>query len=240
MKVLKTSLILALIFGFAISANAAAFKTGEKLTFSLSWNDIVQAGTATMSVKGVKMFNDHKVYHIVTTAQSGSYLDSFFYVRDRVETYIDVKTFATWKFEKHLVEGEYRSDAVIYYNPEERTCTRETSTIRAKENAVDVLAAFYMLRNMDLAVGETTHFNYCDGKINKEIPVKVIKKEKITVPAGTFNTLKVAPELDETEGIFKQEGEIIIWLTDDEKKMPVKMASKVTIGEVVAQLESYK
>jgi hypothetical protein len=192
-----------------------------------------------MSVKGVKMFNGHKVYHIVTTAQSGSYLDSFFYVRDRVESYIDVKTLATWKFEKHLVEGEYRSDAVIYYNPEERTCTRETSTIRAKEDAVDVLAAFYKLREMDLNVGETVHFNYCDGKINKEIPVKVLKKEKVTVPAGTFNTIKVAPELEETEGIFKQEGGIIIWLTDDEAKIPVKMASKVTIGEVVAQLESY-
>lgn len=239
MKAIKVIFVSVLILGFAVSANAAAFKTGEKLTFSLSWNDIVQAGTATMSVKGVKMFNGHKVYHIVTTAQSGSYLDSFFYVRDRVESYIDVKTLATWKFEKHLVEGDYRSDAVIYYNPEERTCTRETSTIRAKEDAVDILAAFYKLRNMDLTVGDTVHFNYCDGKINKEIPLKVLKKEKVTVPAGTFNTLKVAPELEETEGIFKQEGEINIWLTDDEAKMPVKMASKITIGEVVAQLESY-
>ena len=239
MRIIKATLILALIFGFVVSANAAAFKTGEKLTFSISWNDIVQAGTATMSVKGVKMFNGHKVYHVVTTAQSGSYLDSFFYVRDRVESYIDVKTFATWKYEKHLVEGDYRSDAVIYYNPEERTCTRETSTIRAKEDAVDVLAAFYKLRNMDLTVGETVYFNYCDGKINKKIPVEVLKKEKITVPAGTFNTLKIAPALDETEGIFKQEGEIIIWLADDETRMPVKMASKVTIGEVVATLKSY-
>ncbi|MCP4231320.1 MAG: DUF3108 domain-containing protein [bacterium] len=239
MRINRVIVLLVIMSFFAVGANAAAFKTGEKLKFSISWNEIVQAGTATMTVKGVKMFNDHKVYHIVTTAQSGSYLDSFFYVRDRVETYIDTKTFASWKYEKHLVEGDYRNDAVIYYNPDEGTCTRDTSTMRALDDAVDVLAAFYMLRNMDLTVGETVHFNYCDGKINKEIPVKVIKKEKITVPAGTFNTIKIAPELDETEGIFKQEGEMTIWLADDETKMPVKMASKVTIGEVVATLESY-
>jgi len=239
MRMNKITIMVSLVLLLALAAEGAAFKVGEELKFSISWNEIVQAGTATMEVKGVKMFNGHKVYHVITTAQSGSYLDSFFYVRDRVESYVDVDTFATWKYEKHLVEGEYRNDEVIYYNPVDRTCTRGTSTMRSLEDACDVLAAFYKLRDMDLTVGETVYFNYCDGKINKEIPVKVLKKEKITVPAGTFNTLKVAPELDETEGIFKQEGEINFWLTDDSKKMPVKMASKVTIGEVVATLESY-
>jgi len=49
----------------------------------------------------------------------------------------------------------------------------------------------------------------------------------------------VEPILDETEGIFKQEGRIWIWVTDDEKKMPVILKSKITIGDIVAQLESY-
>jgi hypothetical protein len=81
--------------------------------------------------------------------------------------------------------------------------------------------------------------NYADGKISKPIVIKVLRKEQVTVPAGTFDTIVIEPVLEETEGIFKQEGRIWIWVTDDEKKMPVILKSKIAIGNVEVKLESY-
>jgi hypothetical protein len=103
----------------------------------------------------------------------------------------------------------------------------------------DALGGFYYVRSLDLPVGSEVTVNYADGKITKPIVVKVLRKEQVTVPAGTFDTIVVEPVLEETEGIFKQEGRIWIWVTDDEKKMPVILKSKIAIGEILVQLESY-
>jgi hypothetical protein len=234
----KAIIVLAAVLA-AVSTYAAPFKTGEDLQFTISWNELVKAGTASLKVQGVKIFNGHKVYHIVSTAQSNEILDSIFHVRDRIECYIDTDTYATWKAEKHLVEGEYRRDEVIYYNPEERTAVRGTNVLRALPDAMDALSGFYYVRTLDLNVGETLSVNFCDGKINKELTVKVLKKETVEVPAGTFDTIKIEPIMKETEGIFKAEGRIWIWVTDDAKKMPVMLKSKVEIGDFVAELEEY-
>jgi hypothetical protein len=65
--------------------------------------------------------------------------------------------------------------------------------------------------------------------------VKVLKKETITVPAGTFDTVMVTPIL-QSEGIFSREGPVYTWLTDDEKKIPVMVKTRVAVGSVSAVL----
>lgn len=232
--------VLAGAFVVAASAGGAPFQAGEKLVYSVSWSEIVKAGTASLEVRGVKVFNGHKVYHIVSTASSGPQVSAFFYTRDRIDIYLDVNDFTIWKSEKHLVEGKYKNDEVIYYNPPKRTATRGVTTMRTLAEPRDALGAFYWLRTQPLVVGQDLAVNYADGKVSKPIVVKVLRKEQVTVPAGTFDTIVVEPILEETEGIFKQEGRIWIWVTDDDKKMPVILKSKISIGDVVVQLESYQ
>jgi hypothetical protein len=236
----KRASIVALVFFVAAGlCYGAAFNAGEKLVFSVSWSDIVKAGTATLSVPGVKVFNGHKVYHIVSTASSGPQVSAFFYTRDRIDVYLDATDYTIWKSEKHLVEGTYKNDEVIYFNPRNRTATRGVATMRTLPEPRDALGGFYYVRSLDLQVGGEITVNYADGKISKPIVIKVLRKEQVTVPAGTFDTIVIEPVLEETEGIFKQEGRIWIWVTDDENKMPVILKSKIAIGNVEVKLESY-
>jgi hypothetical protein len=72
-----------------------------------------------------------------------------------------------------------------------------------------------------------------------DLDVKYLGKETVTVPAGTFDCIVVEPLVKEG-GLFKHEGNIIIWLTDDEAKLPVKVKTKVVIGSVDANLSSYE
>jgi hypothetical protein len=67
------------------------------------------------------------------------------------------------------------------------------------------------------------------------VEVQVLKKERVSVPAGTFDTVVVKPIL-KSEGIFLRKGDVYIWLTDDDKKIPVKMKSKVKVGAINAVL----
>ncbi len=235
----KASILAAAVCVAAAACFGAPFKPGEKLTFSVSWSDIVKAGTATLSVPGVKVFNGRKVYHIVSTASSGPQVSAFFYTRDRIDVYLDAIDYTIWKSEKHLVEGTYKNDEVIYFNPPNRTATRGVTTMRTLPEPRDALGGFYYVRTLNLPVGGEITVNYADGKITKPIVVRVLRKEQVTVPAGTFDTIVIEPVLKETEGIFKQEGRIWIWVTDDEKKMPVVLKSKIAIGNIEVKLESY-
>jgi len=62
-----------------------------------------------------------------------------------------------------------------------------------------------------------------------------VAKEKVVVPAGTFDTIKVKT-LIKFEGLFVNKGEVFIWFTDDEVKMPVKIESKIKVGTITALL----
>jgi len=63
----------------------------------------------------------------------------------------------------------------------------------------------------------------------------VLRKEKIKTSLGTFDTIVIKP-LMQSEGIIDKKGEMFIWLTDDNRLLPVKMKTKVKIGSVTATL----
>ena len=103
----------------------------------------------------------------------------------------------------------------------------------------DILSSLYYIRTFDLAVGRNVEvITYADGKV---YPLKIIvhKRGKVTVSAGTFTCLKIEPLL-QSEGLFRQKGKLVIWITDDKYKVPVKMESKVIIGKIASKLVSYQ
>lgn len=226
-------IILVMLSGMALAYD---LPVGEKLTFVISWSNVMDAGTATMSIPSVVTFNKTTCYRLVTTAESSPSFSSFFSVKDRVESLSSTSDHSSYKYEKHLQEKEYRNNEVVYMNPTNRTVTAGVSTSRCLPNSMDVLSAFYWVRTQKLVPGQSLTFNYADGKTTKAINVNVIKTESVTVPAGTFDCVVVEPILNETEGIFRQQGRIWIYLTNDEKHMPVKMSSKIVIGDVEAKL----
>jgi hypothetical protein len=201
-----------------------------------------KAGTATMSVLGTENVNGGLCYRIQTTAESNDFITKVFKVRDKVETYIDVRGLFSRRFEKRLREGNYNSDEFIdiYHDRMIALSTKEKrALVEVPLYVQDILSTLYYIRTLDLQVGKTeTIETYADGKV---YPLKVMvhKKEKVEVPAGTFMCYQVEPIL-KSEGIFRQKGRLVVWLTDDKHKMPVKMTSKVTIGNIATKLESYK
>jgi hypothetical protein len=90
-----------------------------------------------------------------------------------------------------------------------------------------------------LKVGDLIHLEnfYKDTVYN--LDVKYLGKEQATVPAGTFNCIIVEPIVVKG-GLFKSEGSIFVWLSDDNLKIPVKVKTKVVIGAIDAVLTSYQ
>jgi hypothetical protein len=102
----------------------------------------------------------------------------------------------------------------------------------------DLISGFYYLRTQLFEVGKTMHIDVFDSNKFFTAEVNVIGKERLKF-SGTeeVDTVKVKPVL-KSEGLFQNKGDILIWLTDDDNKTPVKIEAKVPIGKVVAILKS--
>ena len=215
-----------------------AFEVGELLVFDVAYGFVV-AGTAIMAVTDTQWIQERPCYRIVTEARSSKFFSKIFKVRDRIESYIDMEGLFPWRFEKHLREGSYRSDKYVTYDQINHLVIEKNDTLKVPPFIQGILSSFYFVRTMDLEVGKHIDIdNYGDGKIYP-LRILVLKKEEIQVPAGTFQCVVVEPIM-RVEGIFNQQGRLTIWLTDDERKMPVLMKSKVLIGSIDARLRKIR
>jgi hypothetical protein len=65
--------------------------------------------------------------------------------------------------------------------------------------------------------------------------VQILRREVVETPLGRFKTVVIKPLL-KSEGVFTLSGDVFIWLTDDERRIPILIKSKVKIGSITATL----
>ena len=227
-----------------------AFQIGEKLTFTVRYG-VIKAGEATMAVEEIVPIGERSAYKIVSAARSAKTFDLVFKVRDRVESWVDTQGIFSWKFNKMLREGSYKYDLLVDYKQNDgkaavhtiRYHDHEPLEVKKQEKfemdippyVLDVLASFYYVRTQDLTVGMPIYLTNHDNKKVYDLKVIIQKKEIIKVKAGKFRCIIVQPVLM-GEAIFKQKGELWVWLSDDQYKIPVQMKSAVFVGNIITEL----
>lgn len=225
----------------ASSPSPAALWKGERLVFQLSWFGI-PVGKAVVGASDGGYLRGKKMYGISAVTKSNEFIDAFYPVRDRISSLISAETLASYKFVVHQEEGDYRSDKEIIFDYDKRKATftknGETSTYDIPAFVSDSLSAYYYFRTKELAVGKPVTIDVFDDKQLWQVEVQVLRKERISTPAGTFDTILTKPLL-KFEGIFQRKGDVYIWITDDSRKMPVRMKSKIAIGSINAELREY-
>jgi hypothetical protein len=214
------------------------FAPGEELRFTVKFGP-VRAGEARLSVHGPETVDGQVAYRFRSTAESSRFFSTFFPVKDRVESVWSVDLRLPLRFEKHIREGKYAKDAGMRFDHGQKRATYTNGkSFPFPEGSQDVLSAFYFVRSQPLAPGMLLVVpNHTDGK-NYPVQVRVLRRETVTVPAGTFACVVVEPLL-KSAGLFKQEGNLTIWLTDDARRMPVLMKSKVAVGSIAAEFVTF-
>ncbi|HER44336.1 MAG TPA: DUF3108 domain-containing protein [Candidatus Eisenbacteria bacterium] len=211
---------------------------GEHLVFAIQYG-LIYAGDATLEIRNIAVIDSVRTYHVISTARTNKAFDIVFKVRDRVESFIDYENLFSLRFEKHLREGKFKKDEEVEFDQQQHLARYADKTVPIPPNTQDFLSALYYVRTLDIEVGQAIAMaNHTGGK-NYPIYVKILGRERVTVPAGTFDCIVVEPVL-QTTGIFEHKGKLTIWLTDDTLKMPVLMRSKVVIGAFEAVLKSYR
>jgi hypothetical protein len=239
-RYIRRMLIGVLFLSAVFPAASGAFPIPERLEFELSYTGI----TAGRAVQEVSQEGDE--VHIVSTAKSADWLKVFFPVDDRIESvlvkgapplFIGVPRL----YRERIREGwtRFQKDAVFDREKLEVT-TRDflknsEKTQKITRRTYDTLSSFFYFRTVALQVGTSSFIDIFDCKKMWNTEVQVLRREQIETPLGRFNTIVIKPLL-KSEGIFARTGDMHIWLTDDARRIPVLMKSKVRIGSITATL----
>ena len=215
------------------------FQVGEELHYDISWG-FVPAGEGTIRIPDLSQKNG--AFHIVTTAWSNAFVDTFYKVRNRIETFLDVNNDCSVGYRKIQHEGTHnRNVNLIFDHANNRVTLMKNGEIKktlpVPDGIHDPLSAIYYLRTVTDWENDPV-LNVTDGNKTYLVRVRILGKEDVETPIGFFKTIKVEPVIEDMEIIFdkKKNGKLYIWLTDDEKKVPVKMKSELAIGAIQALL----
>ncbi|MBI4826809.1 MAG: DUF3108 domain-containing protein [Nitrospirae bacterium] len=210
----------------------------ENFVYHIYWSGI-KAGKATMDFanteEGVRI-TSHETstsfvslfYKVDDIAQSTLYSDGFpksYTISIREGRHRREKATA---FEVPVEDGKQK---VVYRN----ILDKETVEFELEGKAYDALSALYELRKRPLKVGVPEYLDIFEDKKTWKTEVQVIKKEKIRVPAGEFDTILIKP-MFRSEGLFLKKGDVYIWLSDDEKRIPVMIEIQTKAGNFKVKL----
>ncbi len=225
--------------------NKDPFRVGEKVTLDASYF-AVSAGDISFAVQPFVGVNGRKSYHFSGEAQSTSVFAMFYAVEDSFESFVDYETLVPYSYAVHVKESKQLRESRCVFDWSKMVATFWDTRItkeRGKKNEKDewsilpysqnVFTALYYLRTFQLTVGKKISYRVAHEKENLIITIEVVRKEHISTPAGEFDTIVTKPSI-ELNGVFKPVGDIFIWLTDDDRKMLVRVESKLKIGKVVA------
>ncbi|MBI4843336.1 MAG: DUF3108 domain-containing protein [Nitrospirae bacterium] len=210
----------------------------ERFSYYVFWSGI-RAGSATLYFTRTGDGTS-----ITSNATSASIISLFYKVDDTAKSIL-YEDGSPKNYHLKIREGRHRrekmasfgeraedgSQKVVFRNILEN----ETSEFILQSMAHDPLSALYELRKRPLSVGKPEYIDIFESNKLWKTEVQVIKKERIWVPAGEFDTILIKPVM-QSEGIFLKKGDMYIWLTDDEKRIPVMIESEGKIGSFKVKL----
>ena len=223
---------------------ALPFRPGEKLTFRLRWT-FIPAGEAVMEVLPVETLNGVQAYHFVLTAKSNAFVDNFYKVRDRIDSYTDTNMTHAILYKKKQHEGDTRRSVTVLFDWDKNqaqysTLEEQRDPIPILPGSFDPLSIFYLSRLFDLKEKAEIEHPVTDGKKCVIGRAKIVRRERIRVAKRTYDTYLLEPDLEHIGGVFKKSrnAKIKLWVTADERKIPVRIKSRVVVGSFVGELIS--
>lgn len=219
-------------------APVVPFGPGEKSTFEVRFGG-VRVGTGSLEVVGMEKVRGRDAWHTAFNIQGGTF---FYKVNDVYESWIDTHTLNSLLFTRQIEEGTRERAQTFEIIPErgmyvERT-RQKTTTRKTVDDPLDEGAFLFFVRTIPLVVGQTYDFPRYFIPDRNPVRLRVLRRERITVPAGTFNAIVIQPII-KAKGIFSEKGQAEVWLSDDSARMLLQIKSKLSFGSLNLYLRTY-
>jgi len=219
-------------------------QAGEEIAYTVYYSVAelyVYAGYAVFSNK-LEMLDGKPVYHITGAGRSNKKYDWIYQVRDRYESYIDTATMQPLIFKRDVHEGKVKKKEQIKFDHSSHTATTDSGTFKIPSCVQDVLSTVYFARNIDFSpFKENDRIPYkmfLENEVHS-LFIRYLGKEVVNTTFGKFKAIKFSAQLVPGT-IFSGEEDMVVWVTDDANRVPVRIQSSILIGSIKVDMSGYK
>lgn len=217
------------------------FSPGEELVYAVRW-EMIHAGKAWFKVLPLTTVDGGSAYHFSLEVRSSPYIDMLYKIRDRMEGFTNLDFTHSLLYTK-TQSGKDKRQVVVEFDRENSTATYSNfggkrDPIQIPSNTFDPVSAFYKMRVMNFQTNQNISFPVTNGKKYFIQKGRILKKEKLTLPSGTFDTYVLALRVNHFSGVFeKSENPTVkLWVTADNRQIPLKIKIKVFVGSIIFDL----
>ncbi len=194
---------------------------GEHLEYTVRLAGI-KSGSGLMEVAGLEHMRGRPAWRLHFNIK-GSALFGAYHVDDSYESWMDVSTLNSLRFEQNLYEGGKHKQRNYDIFPNRSIFHQEGKEERTSvADPLDDASFFFFVRTIPLEVGKEYTFRRYFNPDANPVVIKVVRRDTIDVPAGRFPTIVLQPSI-KTNGLFSEDGHAEIYLSDDERRILVKM-----------------
>ena len=212
------------------AADSRPFVVGERLSYDVQFG-VIKVGTGSMEVRGIDTVRGRSAYHTTFRISGGIPL---FSVEDVFESWFATDDLASLRFIQDQNEGTKERQHHYEIFPERRTYDDLTDEKPEQPSVADPLddgSFVYFVRTVPLEVGKTYEFQRYFKPDRNPVTIRVLRRERVKVPAGTFDAVVIQPVI-KTKGVFSEDGHAELWISDDERRMILQMKSRLSFGSL--------
>ena len=218
-----------------------AFGFGERLEYDVGYK-FLSAGTAVFEVgKKPRIVAGRPCYRVSFKVVSHKSLEFIYKLTDTYTTWMDIDGIFPWQFTQRLREKSYSKDVKAAFDQVNNRARTNDGKFDIPPFVHDIVSAFYYIRTQDLASAKKgdrfSLKNFHNGETHN-LEVKILGRQRITVTAGTYNCVVVEPVIA-AGSPFGFKGRLVLWMSDDDRKIPIKVSTHIAIGTIDAEVKSY-
>ena len=224
------------------------FRAGETLTYDVSWSNFLTAGTATVNVRDKRPSFDSLAYYIVAEGKPSALVASLYPVYYKVDTLLDVHTLLPQRGSIFSSEGDRRRLRETRFD---RAARRVRYSVQGGDPLVamsseddpvpaqtqDPLSAIFAIRSMAMTPGTTATLPISMNGSVKRLQVAFGPRETVSSGLGDLPAWRLTPTF--VEGADASDGRgLVLWISDDARRLPLKLRVEMPMGEFVLTLVS--
>lgn len=216
--------------GATTTPGSRPFVLGERLSYDVYFGAI-KVGTGSMEVRGIDTVRGRAAYHTAFSLNGGI---PFYKVDDVFESWFATDDLASLRFNQDQNEGTKERQHRYEIYPERRTYDDLSDQEPEQPSVADPLddgSFVYFVRTVPLEVGRTYEFQRYFKPDRNPVTIRVERRERVKVPAGTFDAIVIQPVI-KTKGVFSESGHAELWISDDERRVILQMKSQLSFGSL--------
>jgi Protein of unknown function (DUF3108) len=220
------------------------FSPGETLTYDVNWS-VFPAGQVAAALIAPPN-NSPDEYEVKTTATSKGVVSLLYNVQDEFHSFFNAHTLCSERISKKINEGRRHKETEIKFDYarglailDERDLNKPKGPAKHEENSIpacveDVVSAFYFLRSQPLQIGREIKLAINDGAKTSDVVVEVQGREQVQTGLGMRQAIRVEPKV--FGGLYKRKGRMLIWLSDDSQRLPLRIKMMISVGSITGTL----